>query len=176
MTATTITAGPLYDSFALHGSSVSLVSVYDDQHRFFVAGSVLTASVDPFALAVSVGRGREALPAMLAGHTWALSILAAQHLPLVRQLTGPTSPAERRTALVEAGATASPEGPLVLPDALTTFWCTSTSSTAVHDQTLVVGDVVRASAPDDGQPLLRWNHRFHTAAVLPDHPIAGPGR
>lgn len=163
----TITAAPLYQSFALHGSSVSLVTVHDDDHRFFVAGSVLTASVDPFALAVSVGRAREALPAMLTDRTWALSILAAHHLPLVRQLTGSTTPAQRRVALVDAGATASPEGPLILPDALTAFWCATASSTTVHDQTLVVGDVLRASAPKNGDPLLRWNHRFHTAAALP---------
>ena len=166
MTTTAITAAPLYDSFALHGSSVSLVTVYDDDHRCFVAGSVLTASVDPFALAVSVGRTRAALPAMLSGRAWALSILAAQHLPLVRALTGSTRPEERRAALTAAGAAESPEGPLVLPDALTTFWCRTSSSTTVHDQELVVGDVLRATTPNDDEPLLRWNHRFHTASAL----------
>src|SRR5690606_37498600 len=104
----------LYDSFAQYGSGVSLVSTRggDGDDRFFVAASVLTASVDPFTLAVSVGSRRSALDAMLDGAPWTVSVLRAPHLPLVQELTGPTSPARRRAALTAAGAEHSPEGPL----------------------------------------------------------------
>ena len=46
----------LYDSFSLYGSGVTLITTNDGGiDRFFVAASVLTASVNPFTVAVSVG-------------------------------------------------------------------------------------------------------------------------
>ena len=81
---------PLYDSFALYGSGVTLVAVRDvpgDQDRFFIAASVLTSSVNPFTIALSVGQDRDALPLITAGAPWAVSVLSVHHLPLVRLLT-----------------------------------------------------------------------------------------
>ncbi|MFT3877464.1 MAG: flavin reductase family protein [Propioniciclava sp.] len=152
---------PLYGSFALYPSGVTLVTVRDgDDHQFFVAASVLTASVEPFALAVSVARHRIGADAMIAGKTWALSILATRHLPLVRSITGLTPRTDRLRALFTAGAEESPEGPLWLPDALVTFWCTTLSVTPVNDQLLIAGGVLRGSPHRDGDPLLRWQHSF----------------
>ena len=166
MSATT-TAPSLIDSFALYGSGVTLISVRDDDvDRFFVAGSVLTASVDPFTLAVSVGQGRDALAPITSGAPWAVSVLATQHLPLVRALTARNTREERLEALGASGAETSPEGPLWLPDALVTLWCTVHSSTPVHDQVLLAGEVTRGSLHDEGDPLLRWNRGFRTAADL----------
>ncbi|SJM67052.1 flavin reductase family protein [Gulosibacter sp. 10] len=155
----------LYESFALYGSGVTLVTARDgDDDRFFIAGSVLTASVDPFTLAVSAGKDRDALPAILDGAPWAVSVLATHHLPLVRRLTARTTREERLEALEAAGAERSSEGPLWLPDALVTFWCTTHSSTPVHDQVLLVGEVHRNSHHSEGLPLLRWNRDFRTAS------------
>ncbi|MDA4893727.1 MULTISPECIES: flavin reductase family protein [Microbacterium] len=157
----------LYDSFARYGSGITLVATRGDDHDlFFIAASVLTASVNPFTLAVSVGQDRDALPAITAGAPWAVSVLAAHHLPLVRRLTSPGTRAERLDALGEAGAVASAEGPLFLPDALVTLWCTTHSTTPVNDQMLLVGEVTRGSAPEEGVPLLRWNRAFHTTTRL----------
>ncbi|GEE03023.1 hypothetical protein nbrc107696_34690 [Gordonia spumicola] len=152
----------LYDAFAKLGSGVCLVTVNDDGRDVgFVAASVLTASVDPFAIAVSVGGRRPGLSAIMAGRPWALSVLSVDHLPLVETLTGPTSPAERSEALAAAGAHRSPEGVLWVPDSLASVWCTTSSTMPVNDQVLIVGDVVRGSSRD-GTPLLRWDHGFHT--------------
>lgn len=125
MTAEDLIADNLYDAFALYGSGVALVAVRDgDRDCFFVAASVLTASVDPFALAVSVGRDRDGLAAIASGAVWSVSLLGAHHEGLVRQLTA--GPREgRRDALLAAGAARSPEGPLHLPDALVALWCTT---------------------------------------------------
>lgn len=155
------TVSPLYDSFALYGSGVTLVTVRDgDDDQFFIAASVLTASVEPFALAVSVANHRLGSQAMTSGQPWAISVLATRHVPLVRSLTGRTPQADRRRVLIAAGAEPSPEGPLWLPDALVTFWCATRSVTPVHDQFLVVGEVLRGSPHHDGDPLLRWKHTF----------------
>lgn len=164
----------LYDSFALYGSGVTLISAREgDEDRFLVAASVLTASVAPFTIAASVGRHRAALPAITSGSPWAVSVLAAHHAPLVRRLTGPTTADERRESLEVAGAQTSPEGPLWLPDALVTLWCTLRSTTPVHDQLLVVGQVERGSAHEGGPPLLRWNRDFCTASRLQPPPVSG---
>lgn len=160
-------AGNLYDSFALYGSGVTFVATREADHdRFFVAASVLTASVNPFTLAVSVGQDRDALGPIATDAPWSVSVLASHHLPLVRALTARTSYAERVAALAEHGAEASPEGPLWLPDSLVTFWCTTHSATRVNDQVLLVGEVTRGSAPRDDAPLLRWNRRFHSAGEV----------
>ena len=156
----------LYESFSLWGSGVCLVSVREHDHdRFFVAGSVLTASVDPFTVAVSVGADRDALASMRRGAPWALSILGAAHVDLVRTLTTGTRE-ERLAALAQEGAEASPEGPLWLPDALVTLWCETRATLPVHDQEIVVGDVVRGSLHTDTDPLLRWNRDFRTITDL----------
>ena len=159
----------LYDSLALYGSGVTFVSARDEDHDyFFIAASVLTASVNPFTIALSVGQDREALPVIAGGATWAVSVLGTHHLPLVRRLTAPTTHAERLEALSEAGAETSPEGPLWLPDALVTLWCTTQSTTPVNDQSLLVGEVARGGFHRDGAPLLRWNRDFRTVADVPE--------
>jgi flavin reductase (DIM6/NTAB) family NADH-FMN oxidoreductase RutF len=164
----TTTDGPsLYDSFALYGSGVTLVTVRDgDEDRFFIAASVLTASVSPFTLALSVGRDRDAITPITGGAPWAVSVLAERHLPLVRQLTTGTTRPQRLAALDAAGAETSVEGPLWLPDALVTFWCTAHSSTPVNDQVLLVGNVTRGSSHEGGSPLMRWNRDFRTIRQL----------
>ncbi|OYN85380.1 flavin reductase family protein [Parenemella sanctibonifatiensis] len=158
----------LYDSFARYASGLTVVNVAGPAPASFVAGSVLTASVDPFTIAVSVGERREGLAAMLAGEPWAVSVLAGRHLPLVRAmtaklpagLTGAERRQRRTEAMLEAGAVASEEGPLWLPDALVTLWCRTHSSVPVHDQVIVVGDVIRGGEHGQGQPLVRWGHGF----------------
>ncbi|GAC78444.1 NADH-FMN oxidoreductase RutF, flavin reductase (DIM6/NTAB) family [Gordonia malaquae] len=155
----------LYDAFATYGSGVGLVTVRDGgDDAFFVAASVLTASVDPFALAVSVGATRPGLAAISKGGPWTLSVLAADHLELVRRLTAKTTHAERLAALRAAGAERSPDGTLRLADALATFSCVTASTTPVNDQVLVVGSVVRGVLGAGHAPLLRWDHEFHTVA------------
>ena len=170
---------PLYDSFALYGSGVTLVAVRDvpgDQDRFFIAASVLTSSVNPFTIALSVGQDRDALPLITAGAPWAVSVLSVHHLPLVRLLTARTTRAERLDALGAAGAEVSPEGPLWLPDALVTLWCTTHATMPLHDQLLLVGSVLRGSSHQADLPLLRWNRDFHTVAELPNGEAAIPSR
>ncbi|OUZ10566.1 hypothetical protein BHE97_07365 [Aeromicrobium sp. PE09-221] len=152
----------LYDAFARYGSGVTLVTVRSEEDRFFIAAPVLTVSVKPFTLAVSVGRHRDALPAITSGSTWAVSVLAAHHLPLARRLSEPGTRADRLDALRSVGAVPSTEGPLWLDDALATFWCETDSVTTVHDQALVVGEVMRSEISTGGEPLLRWNRGFGT--------------
>ncbi|MBM9463547.1 flavin reductase [Aeromicrobium sp. YIM 150415] len=157
----------LYDGFARYGSGVTLVTVRGDDDRFFIAAPMLTVSVDPFTVAISVGRHRDALSAIVAGSTWAISLLGAHHLPLARRLSEPGTRDERLNALEAAGADSSPEGPLWLPDALATFWCGTDSTMPVHDQLLVVGNVVRGVVTEGGTPLLRWNRDFGVLGGLP---------
>ena len=159
--------GPsLYDGFARYGSGVTLVTVRFEDDRFFLAAPMLTVSVDPFTLAISVGHHRDALPAISSGSAWAVSVLAAHHLPLARRLSEPGTRIERLDALRAAGAVPSAEGPLWLPDALATFWCVTGSVTAVHDQALVVGEVKRGAVSAGGTPLLRWDRSFGTIGGL----------
>ncbi|MEZ5085431.1 MAG: flavin reductase family protein [Tessaracoccus sp.] len=153
----------LYDGFALYASGVTLVTVRDGaEDQFFIAGSVLTASVDPFAIAVSIGKDRIGLPAILRGTTWSLSVLTTQHRSLVQNLSAGISMRDRLQFLMAAGAERSPEEPLWLPDSLVTFWCTVRSVTLVDDQRLVVGNVRRARIQRIDDPLLRWNRDFKT--------------
>ena len=155
----------VYEAFSRYGSGLTLVGVRDGDHdRFFIAASVMTASVDPFALAVSVGSGRDALPPMLAGAPWTLSVLSTGHHGLVEELTRDTSREERLLALGAAGAEPASSGGLWLPDALAAFTCRTGSVTPVNDQTLIVGEVVEASLGASAAPLLRWNRGFGTTA------------
>lgn len=160
-------AARIYDGFARYGSGVTLISVRDpDRDLFFVAASVLTASVSPFTLAVSVGNNRAALPAMTAGVTWSLSVLGEHHRSLAQDLTTATK-SLRLDALKAAGAKRSEMGPLWLPDAIVTLWCRTRTVTPVHDQAIVIGEVLLASQPTRERPLLRWNHDYRLLNDLP---------
>lgn len=155
------------DSFARYGSGVTLIAVQaDGHHQFFIATSVMTASVQPFTLAASVGQDRTGLRTIVSGATWTVNVLSTRHLPLVQELIGSTSLEERLAALNEAGAETSAEGPLWLPDSLTTFWCELHKTTQVYDQVLLVGQVERVATQELGTPLVRWNREFHSTTNL----------
>lgn len=169
MTSNAPSSPSLYESFALYGSGVTLIAVRDkEQDRFLVAASVLTASVSPFTLAVSIGRDRDALPAIAGGAPWTVAVLGEHHASLVRHLTAGTTRDERLAALIDGGAQPSREGPLWLPDALVTFWCRTQSTAIVNDQVLVVGLVERGSGHGGGRPLMRWHREFVSVTHLAD--------
>lgn len=161
------TNSAFYDAFAQYGSGVTLVTVNSGENDyFFIAASVLTASVAPFTLAVSIGQDRDALPAIVSGAIWSVSVLVGSHLPLVKELTAPTTQEKRLVALTSARARRSPSGALWLPDALATYWCTTNRTLEVHNQVLVIGDVIQAVTSRGTQPLMRWNGKFHTMAEI----------
>jgi flavin reductase (DIM6/NTAB) family NADH-FMN oxidoreductase RutF len=155
----------IYQAFARYGSGVCFVVTHDPdsgEDRFLIAASVLTASVNPFHLAVSIGQDRDALAHILSGKPWSVQVLASNHEGLVTTLTGKTTKSERVDAVLGAGATRSADGTLQLPDALASFSLQTAGTLDVADQTLVVGRVDSASTARDRLPLMRWNRRFGT--------------
>jgi flavin reductase (DIM6/NTAB) family NADH-FMN oxidoreductase RutF len=155
----------IYQAFARYGSGVCFVVSHDPEtgeDRFLIAASVLTASVNPFHLAVSIGKDRDALEFILSGKPWSVHVLASSHEGLVTTLTGKTTKSERADAVLAAGATRSSDGTLHLQDALASFSCETAGSIDVSDQTLVVARVAAASTGRDRPPLMRWNRRFGT--------------
>jgi flavin reductase (DIM6/NTAB) family NADH-FMN oxidoreductase RutF len=155
----------IYQAFARYGSGVCFVVTHDPdigEDRFLIAASVLTASVNPFHLAVSIGKDRDALEHILSGKPWSVHVLAAIHEGLVTTLTGKTTKSERVDAVLAAGATRSADGTLRLQDAIASFSCETAGTIDVADQTLVVARVATASTGRDRSPLVRWNRRFGT--------------
>jgi flavin reductase (DIM6/NTAB) family NADH-FMN oxidoreductase RutF len=155
----------IYQAFARYGSGVCFVVTHDPdsrEDRFLIAASVLTASVNPFHLAVSIGKDRDALEHVLSGKPWSVHVLASNHEGLVTTLTGKTTKSERVDAVLAAGATRSADGTLQLPDTLASFSCETAGTIDVADQTLVVARVASASAGRVRPPLMRWNRKFGT--------------
>jgi flavin reductase (DIM6/NTAB) family NADH-FMN oxidoreductase RutF len=155
----------IYQAFARYGSGVCFVVSHDPEtgeDRFLIAASVLTASVDPFHLGVSIGRDRDALEHILSDRPWSVHVLASNHEGLVTTLTGKTTKSERVDAVLAAGATRSADGTLHLQDALASFSCETAGTIDVADQTLVVARVTAASTGKARPPLMRWNRRFGT--------------
>jgi flavin reductase (DIM6/NTAB) family NADH-FMN oxidoreductase RutF len=155
----------IYQAFARYGSGVCFVATYDPDSgddRFLIAASVLTASVNPFHLAVSIGKDRDALAHILSGKQWSVHVLASGHEGLVTTLTGETTKSERLDAVLAAGASRSADGTLHLEDTLASFSCQTAGTIDIADQTLVVGRVDSATTGRDRLPLMRWNRRFGT--------------
>jgi flavin reductase (DIM6/NTAB) family NADH-FMN oxidoreductase RutF len=160
---TDLAGADIYQAFARYGSGVCFVVTHDPDSgddRFLIAASVLTASVNPFHLAVSIGKDRDALEYVLSGRPWSVHVLASKHEWLVTILTGPTTKKERVDAVLAAGAVRSADGTLHLPDTLASFTCRTTGSIDVADQMLVVGRVDSAISGRVRPPLMRWNRRF----------------
>lgn len=158
----------LYEAFSRYPSGVALVATTDGRtDSFFVAASILTASVDPFALTVSMASDRGALAPISSGAPWTVSLLGEHHVRLTEALTEPAPDVARTKALERFGAERSAEGPLWLPDAIAAYWLDTHSLHEVGDQMLVTGVVSRAVASREGRPLVRWSRGYHSTVPLP---------
>lgn len=136
---------------------VVLTADADGDRIGLTVGSLVSLSLDPPLVGVSIGRDLATHGIVRAAGSYAISILAAEHEHLARRFASGMPP----IALWEGVATRPGELAPLLEDALGWLECRVTAAHDVGDHTLFVGEVVAAEAGADGRALAYRQSTYH---------------
>ncbi len=113
---------------------------HGETRRAMIVSWVSQVSYDPPLLMVALRRNRPALPILRESGAFTLSLLGADRKSLVSLVKG--SPVDSQ---LESGG--------ILKDALASWECRLSFAADTGDHVLCVGEVLRASAGQEGRPL-----------------------
>jgi flavin reductase (DIM6/NTAB) family NADH-FMN oxidoreductase RutF len=133
-------------------TGVSVVTAHaDGADAGLTVNALLSVSLEPPSLLVSLQRDVDTLPVLRRSGTFAVGILAASQRALSDRFARPVPSREKFEGLrVHRGSTGAP----LLDDALVTLECRLVSATEQFDHVLVVGRVERIEEGPDAGPLL----------------------
>lgn len=135
-----------------------------ERHETMTANAVMSVSLEPVLLVVSVRRDcRWAVAARAAG-TFAVNVLSSSQEPLSRLCASPQRHDDPDAVLQHPGRTTA-SGLLVFDDALAAFDCRVHQELPVGDHDLFVGEVTELHVADAGAPLLYFGSGY--AALAP---------
>lgn len=126
-----------------------LTTLREGKLRAMIVSWVSQVSYHPPLLMVTLRRTRDALPAIRESGAFALSLLRVEQKPLVALFKGPTSRPGFADLFFEAGE----RGARFLKEALASWECRLSSTTETGDHILCIGEVLTASAAQEGKPL-----------------------
>ena len=137
-----------------------------DRHETMTANAVMSASLAPVLLVVSVQAGSRWGAAARTAGAFAVNVLSDGQEPLSRWCAGTQRHAEPDAVLRHPSRTTS-RGLLVFDDALASFECTLHAEHAVGDHDLLVGEVVDMRVRDAGDPLLYFGSDYASLVRRP---------
>ncbi len=154
----TVTFDPtdLRRAFAAFPSGVVAVAAQVDGVPVGLAASSFTSvSLEPALVSFSIARTSTTWPVLRrAGHI-GLSVLASHHHDACRRLAGPTGQRFEGLALRE-----TPEGAVLLEDAVVAFDCTIDREIEAGDHLIVLLALEAVEHPRDAAPLVFHQSRF----------------
>ena len=140
----------LRDAFGTFPSGVVAVAGRVGGQLLGIAASSFTSiSLDPALVSFSVAKTSNTWPALRDAEQVGISVLADHHDSLCRQLAGPADQRFDGLALHT-----SPEGAVLLDEAVATFTCTVEQEVEAGDHVIVVLRVSEVSAEGDRPPLV----------------------
>ena len=142
-------------------------------HETMTANAVMSVSLSPVLLVVSVGAGCRWGAAARAAGFFAVNVLSEGQEPLSRWCAGPARHASPDAVLRHPSRTIG-LGALVFDDALASFDCTLHSEYRVGDHDLLVGEVVDMRVGDAGAPLLYFGSDYASLARRPLQSVPMP--
>lgn len=139
-------------------TGVAVVSAHESgADAGLTVNALLSVSLAPPTLLVSVTHDADATPVIRRTHLFAVSLLAADQRPLSERFARVLPGAEKfRDVPVHRGTT----GLALLDGALGWFECRVRNELQVEDHLLLVGDVLTATAGQDGLPLLFFRSHY----------------
>ncbi len=151
-------------------TGVSVVTTrHEDRDRGLTVNAFLSVSLAPPRVLVSISTDADALPALRASGTFAVSILSATQRSLSQRFAGRVTPEEKFAGLdVHRGRT----GAALLDGAIATLECRLVQEVAAGDHALVLGEVVATEEGEDAAPLLFFRSAY--AEAEPDELLRLP--
>ncbi|GAA2261749.1 flavin reductase family protein [Streptomyces amakusaensis] len=126
--------------------------------------SLLSVSLDPPTLLISLKRGSRTLAAVERTGGFTVNVLADGQRPLADRFTGRREPGEEEFAGLRPRPSADGAGP-ELEGSLAVLTCRTAEHVQVADHTLVIAEVTRVRLPDGtgpGGPLLYADRRYRS--------------
>lgn len=152
------------DMMARFATGVSVVAA---RHGPLLAGmtanAIASVSIEPPLMLASINRRSETHVAVLGGHAFAISVLAADQQWLADCFAQPTT-AEKLKRFCDASWHEAETGSPILDGALAYFDCRVADRHQAGTHTVFIGEVVAAGFRDDGEPLLWYGSRYHRIA------------
>ena len=137
-------------------SGVSIVTHGDGpQGDGFTATSVTSLSAEPPTLIVAVNRSAPLYRRLGTGDLFGVNVLGAQHADIAEAFALRAG-GERADRFGEGRWSATPDGVLLLDDALATFVCQADEVIERHTHAILIGRVRSARARGDGGALICW--------------------
>jgi len=137
------------------------------QHELMTANAVMSVSLEPTLLAVSVGETSRWLPAVLDRGSFVVNVLSGEHADLARWCADQARH-DRPGDLLGHEARLTSAGLLLLPGALATLECHVYADHPAGDHRLVIGEVDAVGVSAAEQPLVFFDRAFTTAlAAIP---------
>lgn len=146
-----------------------------DRHETMTANAVMSVSLDPVLLVVSVRSGCRWLEAARQTGAFAVNVLSESQEPLSRWCASPARH-EEPDAVWQHPARTTRDGLLVFDDALAAFDCTLYAEHRVGDHDLLVGEVTELHVADAGAPLLYFGSDYATLTPSRRDPLEVPDR
>jgi len=138
-----------------------------DRHELMTASAVLSVSLEPALLLVSVAETARWLPTVLRHGRFAVNFLSNEHENLALWCADPARH-ERPDLVPDYDVALSDEGLLLLPDALAAIECKVVDDHAAGDHRLVIGEVERLHVTGSvAKPLVFFDRAFTTTAGRP---------
>ncbi|MFG2885293.1 flavin reductase family protein [Streptomyces sp. NPDC048297] len=146
-----------------------------DDTIIMTLNSLISVSLDPLLLLVSVKSDGRMRPRVRRGGGFAVNVLGAEQLPFAQEFCRPDRP-EGQAAMLRVGAVEGVSGHAVIPSAEASFECELHDEHEAGDHVLLLGRVVALHQhPDTTDPLLF--HRGRYAGLSPLEPApAGDDR
>ncbi|HEV2519744.1 MAG TPA: flavin reductase family protein [Thermoplasmata archaeon] len=142
-------------------TGVAVVTTRSDSvDHGLTVNALLSVSLQPPSLLVSLGTEADSTPAVERAGRFAVSFLSAGQRPISERFARTVPPEEKFRDLP---MDRTPSGLAILPGALARLECTVRSVTAGFDHRLVLGEVVWCEGGPDGTPLL-----FHRSGYAED--------
>lgn len=150
------------ETLARYATGVVVLSAHTDEYGD--VGSTVTSfcsvSAEPPLVLAGIGTFSRMFDTLDMQPLWAVSVLGAEQ----RHVAGRFAVAGRPGGGVLLTGVAHHRGSrtraLVLDDALATFECRTVQRMEAGDHTLFVGEVLAVDRIGDGEPLLRFGHRY----------------
>jgi len=145
-------------AMARWATGVSVVTAHEDgRDTGLTVNALLSVSLSPPSLLVSLQRDADTLPVLHRSRAFAVSFLGADQRALSERFARAVPSEEKfRGSQFHRGAT----GAALLDDALAALECRLVSETPVYDHVLVVGEVVRLEEGRDRSPLLFYRGAY----------------
>lgn len=152
------------DAMARFPTGVAIVTTHaaDGTPYGFTASSFCSVSLDPPLVLVCLARSGRAYPVFARNRRFAISILQSTHIEIARRFASKIP-----DRFAPGGFTCTPQGSIVLAEALAVVECSVDNRHEAGDHVIMVGEVDQVLLAEQGRPAVYFDRGFRTLCSAP---------